>query len=89
MEAVVRILADNGVRHMDGWGGGWMWIWGTLMMVGVVFALVWIVRTATDSQRGPTPGDASLERARAILAERYARGELTTEQYREQLDHLV
>ena len=22
--------------HMSGWGGGWMWLWGTLMMLSWV-----------------------------------------------------
>ena len=92
MNASLRVLADHGVGHMDGWGGGWMWLmvlWGSLMMVGFVVALVWLVRTATDGRRTSSPEGAGIERARGILAERYARGELTTEEYHERLQHLV
>ncbi|MBK5223953.1 MAG: SHOCT domain-containing protein [Acidimicrobiia bacterium] len=71
---------------MDGWGGGWMWLWGTLMMfswVAIIAAAIWLVTRARD--RTVSPGSA---RAREILDERYARGELTTDEYRERLDHL-
>jgi uncharacterized membrane protein len=33
--------------------------------------------------------ELALERARAILHERYARGEISTEEYRERIDNLV
>ena len=80
-----QVIADtDGWGHMDGWGGGWMWLWGTLMMfswVAIILAAVWLAnRTRTDTSRPST--------ARTILDERYARGDLTTEEYRERLDHL-
>ena len=76
---------DNDGRwgHMDGWGGGWMWLWGTLMMfswVAIIAAAVWALSRSRDGAR--------TSRAREILDERYASGELTTEEYRERLDHL-
>ncbi|MGC1513049.1 MAG: hypothetical protein WA797_09065 [Acidimicrobiales bacterium] len=43
-----RLLADtDGWGHMDGWGGGWMWLWGTLMMfswVAIIAAAIWFFR---------------------------------------------
>lgn len=81
---------DGWHGHM-GWGGGWwMLIWGTLMMAGLMVLVVWLVRTsATGSgvDRGSGREDP-LASARRILAERYARGELSTEEYRERLDQL-
>jgi putative membrane protein len=71
--------------HMSGTGGGWMWLWGTLMMltwVAVIAAAVWLVARSLGGGRRPSTG------AREILDERYARGELTTEEYRERLDQL-
>lgn len=35
------------------------------------------------------PPELALERARAILHERYAKGEISTEEYRERIDNLV
>ena len=80
------VFAAQYWHHMDGWGGGWMWLWGTVMMLVFVAAIaiaVWAVIRGTQP-RSPAAGD----RAGDILAERYARGELTTEEYRERLDSL-
>jgi putative membrane protein len=81
-----QVTADNDRwGHMDGWGGGWMWLWGTLMMlswVAIIAAAIWFLSRSRDTA-GSRPS-----RAREILEERYARGELSTEEYRERLDHL-
>ncbi|HEX6074096.1 MAG TPA: hypothetical protein VFZ32_02405 [Micromonosporaceae bacterium] len=73
--------------HM-GWGGGGMWLWGTLMMlfwVVLIAAVIWLlVRTLGGLPGTPT----STRRARELLAERFARGEMTVEEYRERLDIL-
>ena len=80
----------------DGFGMGWGWLFGLLLLVGLGLLIVLAVRAlgggisrdtrdreAPPRDRGsaqPAPG-----RAREILDERYARGELTTEEYRERL----
>ena len=69
--------------HDDMWDGamfmgGWMWFWGLLMLGGLIAVALGLARSSR------TPGDSGRD-ARAILAERYARGELTTEQYQERL----
>lgn len=72
--------------HMDGWGGGWMWVWGTVMMVAfvvIVAAVVWVVVRGSQ-QRSLPAGD----RAADILAERFARGEIDSDEYRERRDAL-
>jgi putative membrane protein len=79
---------DN--NHM--WGdGGWMWLWGTIMMlffVAAVGLIIWLVTRATHSQQSGRLHDESGARARGILAERYARGEISTEEYQERLASL-
>jgi len=72
------------------WGYGmnsaWLWLYGLLSLIAVVILIVWTVRVFRDdasSPVGPRRSDA-----RRILDERYARGELTTEQYREQVTEL-
>ncbi|WP_246021455.1 SHOCT domain-containing protein [Arthrobacter echini] len=75
-----------------GMGGmGLMWIFGLLMLVGVIVLIVVLVKALSgrspntvghDNNRGPVTGPG---RARQILEERYARGELSTEEYRERL----
>ncbi len=71
---------------MGDWDGGWVMLWGTLMMLFVVAviaaAVVWAVRNTR-----PQPSQPS-SRPEEILAERYARGEITSEEYRERLDGL-
>ena len=78
----------------SGTGMGWGWMFGALIMVGVVLLLVLAVRAigggVSSHRTGPGPGRASSApsgpwRAREVLDERYARGELTTEEYQERL----
>lgn len=71
-----------------GTGMGWGWIFWPMMLVGVVMLVLVAVRamgggvTRGDTGPQPVPGRS---RAREVLDERYARGELTTEEYRERL----
>jgi putative membrane protein len=82
---VVATLVADRYEMMDN-GNGWMWFWGGLMLlltVLVVGAVVWAV-ARTAPRTAPRPHD----RAHAILAERFARGEITSEEYRERAQHL-
>jgi putative membrane protein len=76
------MLMDYG-NMMDG-GGGW-WVWGTLLMVvaiAVVALVVWLI------VRNPRADDRPSSSARDILSERYARGEIDSEEYEERLRKL-
>ena len=83
----------------DGGGTWMMWVFGGLLMVGflVLIGLVaWAVITATTrehpSHRATDPATADSggsARTRQILDERYARGELTTDEYTERLHTLA
>ena len=72
--------------------GGWM-VFGILLtlallalaVLGIWALIVWL-RNNRTSAGTPAPGGHS--RAREMLDERYARGELTTEEYRERLEAL-
>ncbi len=91
MTRFVGLLAtinDDRWDHMDGWGGGWMWLWGIAMMALFVVLIVWLVRASTGNGAPSAPPKDPTDRAREILAERYARGELTTEEYRERVEQL-
>lgn len=78
-----------------GQGMGWMWLWVPLLLIGVALLVLLAVRVAGGGIRGRygpdgpdgTAGPAHMggSRARQILEERFARGELTADQYREQL----
>lgn len=68
----------------DGWGphaGGWFWPLIPLAWIGVIALVVWLV---SRRRKGPS----AEERARGVLADRYARGELSTDDYRERYDQL-
>ena len=98
MTGIAAVLADaDGWDGLMGWGGGWwMFVYATVMMVGFVVLVVWLIRTSTSSGGTgagagggtPGPGEDPLASARRILAERYARGEISTEEYRERVDQL-
>lgn len=74
--------------HM--WGGGWgMWLVGGLVMLlfwGAVLALAFFAFRALSRGGGSEErhySSGSSERPLQILKERYARGELTREEYLE------
>ena len=73
---------------MWGYGGsmGLYWLFGLLAVVGISLLVVLMVRLFSgDRSVGPKQGgEVGPSRARQILDERFARGELTAEQYREQ-----
>jgi putative membrane protein len=70
---------------MHGWDGGWMWLWGSLMMltwVAIIAAAVWLVIRANHANRGN--GDTNdTTGAKRVLDERLARGEITIDEYRD------
>lgn len=76
-----------------GWDMGWMWLFGPLTLVGIVLLVLLAVRLFSggtgrgggSGAPGPLQGKS---RARQILDERFAKGELTAEQYREQVQVL-
>lgn len=75
-----------------GTGMGWGWMFGGLVVLGVVLLVVLAVRaigggvSRPPSAPGPGAGGPSGPgRAREVLDERYARGELATEEYQERL----
>jgi putative membrane protein len=76
-----------------GWDMGWMWLFLPVTLIAIVL-LVWLLvrvfgggisRGGRDGASGPF---SNVSRARQILDERFAKGELTAEQYREQVQVL-
>lgn len=82
---------------MGGYGSmmGWTWLYWALLILGIVLLVILAARLFSGGMnrggtgRGQVPGaDGSApgaSAARRILDERYARGELSTEEYRERL----
>ena len=70
--------------------GFWLyWLFGALILLGIVIigvVVVWPKEGRLRSQGSARPGNPEENgHARAILDELYARGELTSEEYRQQL----
>jgi putative membrane protein len=64
----------------DDWDHGW-WVFWPLLWLAVLGAVIWFVAR----RRRPPSGT---DRAKDILAERFARGELTVDEYRQRLTEL-
>jgi putative membrane protein len=70
---------------------GWMGVFWLLLIVGTAVLVFVLVKVLTGTRGGTPPGGygpppgAGPRRAREILDERYARGEISTEEYRERL----
>jgi putative membrane protein len=85
--SAIASLPLAGFSHDSGpWDSEWWWV-GRIAMFLVFIALV--VLAVWWARRYPLRHEVSgLERARGILAERYARGEIDAEEYRERLTQL-
>ena len=88
--SIAAVFADT--HGWDGhmwWGGGWwMMIFGTLMMAGIVVLVVLLVRSLAAGAGAHGLGADPTASARQILADRFARGELSSTEYHERLDQL-
>ena len=63
-----------------GWGGGFWMLGGLLLMIGVVVLVVWAVNSLSRTGRAPTQ-DPSRPTPNEILRERFARGEITAQEF--------
>ncbi len=88
LDIAVAAATNDRWDHMNGWGGGRMWLWGIAMMVLFGLLIVWLIRATTGGPANTPLPSSPTDRARKILAERYARGELTTEEYGERVEQL-
>jgi putative membrane protein len=75
--AGLPLLANN----TGDWGHSWWPLW-LLFWAAVIGTAVWLVRSRRNRRADP------LDRARELLAERFARSELSGEEYRERLEEL-
>ena len=67
---------------MNGYGMGLFWVWPVLVVAGII-AVVWALTRASSTSR--PHGSSGQERARQILQERFARGEITEQELRERM----
>lgn len=82
------MMGDGGGMGM---AAGWGWVFLILVLVGLTALVVLLVRLASGGlapgSRDPGPADPQRQ-ARAILDERYAKGEIDSEEYEERRGRL-
>lgn len=69
-----------------GWNG---WVLNLviilIVIVGIIILAVWLVRQLSKNAANTTQSSSAVQSPREILQIRYARGEITREQYQEML----
>lgn len=78
-------IAARSAAHGDwvgGWGGPW-WVIVPLLWIALAATVIWLVARRKNG-RVEAPGGGAV----GILAARYARGEIDTEEYRRRLDEI-
>lgn len=80
---MLTLLSSNGWHH------GWFLLWPLIPLFWIAVLVVCARLFFWRGRRGPWAAYAGpAPDPRAILAERYARGEITLEEYRERLGNL-
>src|SRR5512132_730451 len=85
MSLLATVLAQR-FDHDDHMGGGGWWLWGMLMMIVVLAAIgvvIWLIVRSVHMGGGGTTRSP-----RDVLNDRYARGEIDTEDYEERISRL-
>lgn len=79
----------------DAWGMHGGWGWWIVMMLGmvvfwglVIFGVVWLVRGSSTGWWSERHGPEPRETARDVLDRRYAKGEISEEEYRQRREVL-
>jgi putative membrane protein len=88
MVPVLAQMTDRGDMHDGGWG--WWWLLGLrVMLLLIALVVVLVVRITSPSQlRTPSVGRPPRTSAEEVLADRMARGEIDTDEYRQRLSAL-
>ncbi len=68
--------------NMSGWGMGFWWIGGAIMMAFLIWFLYSLINNSDSNNRFRS------DSAREILSKRYARGEISKEEYNRILSEL-
>jgi putative membrane protein len=74
--------------HMGWWPMVWGWVFLALIVLGIVVLVVVLVRVLGDRPQQPDVRPLARSRAREVLDERYARGEIDTAEYEERRQRL-
>ncbi len=63
------------------WMGPWMWLISLAVFIGFIVVAVWIVRWIGQGPPPRSTDTSQRDRALEILRERYARGEISREEF--------
>ena len=70
------------MHWMDGFGGGWMmFLWWAIIIAAIIF----IVKLLTSGSNSPKRDKSAIE----ILNERYAKGEISKEEFEEKKQDIL
>jgi putative membrane protein len=80
-------------NYYNGYGmmGNFGWIWmvvGTLIFISLVIGGIYLVSQSTKKQESFTPETRKYDKAMILLKERYARGEITRDEFSRMKDDL-
>lgn len=74
--------------HMGWWNMSMNLVFLFLLVAGIVTLIIVLVLVFTPRNQGQTPHQTGTNRAREVLDERYARGEIDTREYEERRQRL-
>ena len=63
------------------WMGPWMWLISLVVFIGFIVLAVWLIRWIGQGGGPPSSDTSKRDRALEILRERYARGEISKEEF--------
>jgi putative membrane protein len=72
-----------GWGHMGAWGMVWGWLFMALLLAALIVLVVVLVRMPSGRDSRSTRRPSGRSRAREVLDERYARGEIDSAEYDE------
>lgn len=73
----------SGDHAMNGWGAMWM-LFITVIAIGVILVVIYLFTKISGNAKQLSPPDP-MQNAKSILADRFAKGEIASEEYRERL----
>jgi putative membrane protein len=69
------------------WGGGWLMM--IVLTILIIAAVVWVIRAIQVNQNGGTSSLQSTETPTDILKKRFAKGEISKEQFEQMKKDLM